>query len=61
MSDFETHPVGTRFEIQASRELAREIEQITKQFGIGIVPQNVYNAYSKLLAVYHKNIESENI
>lgn len=61
MSDFETHPVGTRFEIKASRELAREIEQVTQQYGAGIIPNNVYNAYLKLLKTYNENIERDNV
>ena len=33
MSDFEVHPIGTTEEIRLSRALAREIQQITEQYG----------------------------
>jgi hypothetical protein len=56
MSDFEVHAIGTFEEIKASRELARAIEQITIQFGNGIVPHSVFQAYQKLLAVYNLQI-----
>jgi hypothetical protein len=58
MSDFEVHAIGTFEEIKASRELARAIEQITIQFGNGIVPSSVLQAYEKLVAVYNKQIEN---
>ena len=61
MSDFEVHPIGTSTEIKYSRELANAIEQITQQYGNGIVPNSVLNAYLKLKQHYAVQIESENL
>lgn len=58
MSDFETHPRGTAKEITLSRDLAREIEQVTRQYG-NVVPENVLNAYYKLKEHYALQIETE--
>ena len=56
VNDFETHPVGTAEEIRLSRELARSIDQIIKQYGI-IVPQSVIKPYNKLLEHYQKEMD----
>jgi hypothetical protein len=61
MSDFEVHPIGTTMEIKYSRELANAIEQITYQYGNGIVPEPVLRAYLKLRQHYTMQIESENL
>ena len=61
MSDFEVHPIGTSTEIRYSRELANAIEQITYQYGNGIVPNSVLSAYLKLRQHYAVQIESENL
>ena len=58
MQDFEVHPIGTAIELKLSRELAREIEQITQQYG-GVVPQNVLNVYFKLKNHYAVQLETE--
>ena len=58
MSDFEVHDIGTAREIKLSRDLAREIDQVTRQFG-NVVPENVMNAYLKLKEHYALQIESE--
>ena len=47
----EIHPTGTHNEIRLSRALAREIEQITEQYG-GVVPHNVMQAYRELCNWY---------
>lgn len=57
MTDFETHPRGTTTEIQLSRSLAREIDQVTRQYG-DVVPQNVLNAFFKLKEHYALQQES---
>lgn len=57
MSDFETHPIGTSIEVSLSRALAREIEQVTKQYG-NVVPHQVMLAYEKLLE--HHQWQKEN-
>lgn len=54
--DFEVHPPGTAKEIALSRELAREIELITHQFG-KVVPHSVLNAYDKLKSHYRTHVE----
>ena len=61
MKDFEIHPIGTSTEIKYSREFIDAIEQITQQYGNGIVPNSVFNAYCKLKAHYAVQLESENI
>ena len=61
MKDYEVHPIGTFNEIKYSRELANAIEQITEQYGKGIVPNSVLNAYLKLKQHYAVQIESENL
>ena len=58
MTDFETHPRGTTTEIQLSRALAREIDQITRQYG-NVVPENVMNAFLKLKEYYALQQRSE--
>jgi hypothetical protein len=58
MSDFEVHPIGTAQEIKLSRDLAREIEQVTRQYG-NVVPEDVLNAFYKLKEYYALQIESE--
>jgi hypothetical protein len=55
VNDFETHPKGTAEEIKLSRELARAIDQIIKQYGI-IVPQSVIRPYNRLLEHYQKEM-----
>ena len=59
MKDFEVHPIQTRKEIIASRELSRAIAQITEQYGNGIVPHSVFQAYTKLLEVYKDQLADE--
>ena len=61
MKDYEVHPIGTSTEIKYSRVLVDAIEQITQQYGNGIVPNSVFNAYCKLKAHYNVQLESENI
>jgi hypothetical protein len=58
MSDFEVMAIGSTKEIKLSRELAREIEQVTQQYG-NVIPQNVMNAYLKLKEHYAWQIETE--
>jgi hypothetical protein len=53
--DFETHPRGTTEEIKLSRELARAIDQVIKQYGI-VVPQSVIKPYNRLLDHYQKEM-----
>lgn len=57
MTDFETHPRGTAEELRLSRELAREIEQLTAQYG-KVIPHNVLNAYNTLKTHYDKQMEA---
>lgn len=58
MSDFEVHDIGTARELKLSRDLAREIDQVTRQYG-NVVPENVMNVYLKLKEHYALQIESE--
>lgn len=60
-NDFEVHPRGTYLEIAASRKLANVIEQITRQYGHGIVPHDVWKAYTELCSVYNRTMEEEKI
>jgi hypothetical protein len=58
--DFEVHPIGTANEIKLSRQLSSAIEQITHQYGVGIVPNSVFKAYKELTDYYAVQIELEN-
>lgn len=49
---------GTSTEIRLSRALAREIEQVTNQYG-NVVPNNVMQAYYKLCDHYKFQMENE--
>lgn len=59
MNDFEVHDRGTAAELKASRELASVIEQAIDQWGEGIFPQDVLQAYKRLRGQYVKQIQSE--
>ena len=59
MKDFEVHQIGTTMEIKYSRELANAIEQITQQYGSGIIPTPVLKAYLELKNHYAIQIETE--
>ena len=54
--DYETHPVGTAEEIKLSRDLARAVDQIIKQYGL-VVPNSVVAPYNRLLEHYQKQME----
>ena len=56
INDYETHPTGTAQEIKLSRDLARAIDQIIKQYGL-VVPQSVVTPYNRLLEHYQKQME----
>ena len=55
--DFEVHPRGTSRELFLSRALAREIDQVLRQYG-NVVPENVLNAYLELKELYAIQIET---
>lgn len=57
--DFEVHERGTTAELKASRELATEIQQTIEQWGEGVIPQNILQAYKRLYGQYVKHIQSE--
>jgi len=59
--NFEVHPIGTATEMRLARELVAVIEQMTDQFGEGIVPYNVFKAYSELHDHYVTQLEAENL
>jgi hypothetical protein len=59
MKDFEVHPIGTFTEVKLSRELVHAIEQVTQQYGTGIIPTSVLTAYMELRNHYAIQIESE--
>lgn len=52
MPDFETHEIGTARELFLCRELVKQIEQITKQYGDGIIPSSVLQSYKELKKFY---------
>ncbi len=47
MSDFETHPLGTRFQLENYHNLIKEIELVGKQYGFGVFPKTVLALYVK--------------
>ena len=59
MSDFEVHDRGTASELKASRELSTAIEQAIEQWGEGIIPLDVLQAYKRLRGQYIKVLQSE--
>lgn len=59
--DFEVHDRGTAAELHASRELAREIQQSIEQWGEGIIPSNILQAYKRLYGQYIRQIQSEEL
>ena len=59
MKDFEVHPIGTFTEVKLSRELVHAIEQVTQQYGTGIIPTSVLTAYMELRNHYAIQIESD--
>ena len=61
MKDYEVHPIGTFNEIKYSRELANAIEQITEQYGKGIVPESVLKPYLKLKQHHQLMISEEEL
>ena len=61
MKDFEVHDRGTAAELQASRELAREIRQSIEQWGEGIIPLNILQAYKRLYGQYIRQLQSEEL
>lgn len=60
MSKFESCPAGTFEEIRLSRELVREMEQMIEQYGKGIFPISVLQAYNRLYGHHIKMIQKEN-
>jgi hypothetical protein len=59
MSDFEVHDRGTASELKASRELSTAIEQAIEQWGEGIIPRDILQAYKRLRGQYIKVLQSE--
>lgn len=59
MKDFEVHERGTAAELKAARELATEIQQTIEQWGEGVIPTNVLQAYKRLYGQYVKFLQSE--
>jgi hypothetical protein len=55
MPDFETLPTGTQKELILSRELAKDIEQLIKQYGEGIIPKSILSSYNALKAYHGTN------
>lgn len=60
-NDFEVHSIGVARELKLSRELADTIQQMTEQFGEGIVPYSVLEAYQRLRAHHAWQVETETI
>jgi|GEM_PF-3067275 len=60
MNDFEVHPIGTAIEIKLSRDLARSIDEIIKQYG-EVIPQPVRAAYNRLNTHYQYQMQSEEL
>lgn len=57
MSDFEVVERGTIRELELSRNLARSIEQVTKQYGL-VVPNSVMQEFYKLKEHYESQDRS---
>lgn len=54
MPDFDVLPPGTQKEILLSRDLFMAIEQLTKQYGKGIIPHQILIPYNKLKQFHQK-------
>jgi hypothetical protein len=61
MNDFEVHPRGSFTEVKLSRELVNAIEQVTQQYGSGIIPTPVLKAYLELKNHYAIQVETESL
>lgn len=59
MKDFEVHERGTAAELKAARELVQVIEQNIEQWGEGIIPLDILQAYKRLYGQYVKQLQSE--
>lgn len=59
MKDFEVHERGTAAELKAARELVHTIEQNIEQWGEGIIPLDILQAYKRLYGQYVKQLQSE--
>ena len=57
--DFEVHSIGTANEIRLSRELCNQIKQCVSQWGVGIIPHNVFHAYQNLMDHHDKFLEKD--
>lgn len=57
--DFEVHERGTAAELKAARELVHAIEQNIEQWGEGIIPHDILQAYKRLYGQYVKQLQSE--
>ena len=56
--NYEMHEIGTYEEIRDSRALARQIEEIDRQYP-GVVPRSIMEAYYKLCSTYCRQMERE--
>lgn len=59
MKDFEVHERGTATELKAARELVHVIEQNIEQWGEGIIPLDILQAYKRLYGQYVKQLQNE--
>ena len=55
MPDFEALPTGTQKELLLSRDLFTAIEQLTIQYGDGIIPHQISIPFNKLKEHYDSN------
>jgi len=51
-NDFEVHEIGTALELKLCRALVEDMNQVSKQYGRGILPSNVVDKLNKLNAFY---------
>lgn len=57
--NFEVHEIGTARELRLYRKLLSEIDQLSFQYGEGIIPNALHNTIKELKRFYEKQLHEE--